>query len=267
MHLYLLALYIVCGALSGFFSGLLGIGGGLVVVPILTAIFDYSLGNSQEHIMHMVVATSLTASIFTSMASAKAHTKKNAVKWNIAKLMSISIVIGTLIGIFAASYFSSATLRVIIVAFLFFVATQILFDLYPAAKQEAPKNMFYRVMGAIIGFISSLVGLAGGSLFVPFLRYTGLNMHVAVGTSSALACAIAGAGALGYAIAGLGISNLPEWNIGYINIPAMLGIAITSVFFAPLGVRISHALPVNTLKRIFAIFLYITATRMLVTLF
>lgn len=265
--MYIFILYIACGALSGFFSGLLGIGGGLVVVPLLTAIFEYSMGSSVEHIMHMVVATSLTASIFTAMASARAHTKKNAVKWHIVKQMFIYIILGTLSGTFVASYFSSASLRVIIVLFLFFVATQILFDLYPKPKEEAPKNIFYRIMGMIIGFISSLVGLAGGSLFVPFLRYTGLDMHMAVGTSSALAWAIAGAGALGYAVSGFGVDNLPAWNVGYINIPAMLGIAIASIFFVPLGVRISHALPVDILKRIFAIFLYLTATRMLVTLF
>lgn len=265
--MYLFILYIVCGALSGFFSGLLGIGGGLVVVPLLTAIFEYSIGNSSAHIMHMVVATSLASSIFTAMASARAHAKKNAVRWNVVRLMFFYIILGTSGGIFAASYFSSATLRVIIVLFLFFVATQIFWDLYPKAKQEAPKKILYRIMGTVIGFISSLVGLAGGSLFVPFLRYTGLDMHVAVGTSSALAWAIAGTGAFGYAVAGFGMNNLPAWSVGYINIPAMLGIAITSIFFVPLGVRISHALPVDILKRVFAIFLYITATRMLVSIF
>ena len=263
--MYVLTLYLLCGALSGFFSGLLGIGGGLVVVPILTAIFELSMGSSQTHIIHMVVATSLTASIFTALASAKAHAKKKAVQWDVVKLMFAYIVFGTGCGIFAASYISSESLAFIIVIFLFFVATQILFDLYPHPKEEHPKNSFYCIMGVIIGFISSLVGLAGGSLFVPFLRYTGLNIHIAVGTSSALAWAVAGSGALGYALSGLGVPNLPEWNIGYINIPAMLIIAGTSILFVPIGVTLSHALPVNTLKKIFALFLYITATRMLYT--
>lgn len=264
---YLLFLYIACGALSGFFSGLLGIGGGLIVVPLLTAIFEYSLGNSQGYLMHIVVATSLTSSIFTAIASTIAHAKKKAVVWHVVKQMVPYIILGAASGIFAASYISSASLRVIIVSFLFFVATQIYWDLYPVVKKEAPKNIFYHVMGAIIGFISSLVGLAGGSLFVPFLRYTGLNIHIAVGTSSALAWAIACVGAIGYAIAGIGVENLPEWNMGYINIPAMLSIAITSIFFVPIGVRISHALPVNVLKKVFAIFLYAVAIRMLLTIF
>lgn len=265
--MYLLLLYILCGALSGFFSGLLGIGGGLIVVPLLTAIFEYSMGNSHGYLMHMVVATSLTASTFTAIASTIAHAKKKAVMWHVVKAMVPYIILGAASGIFAASYISSSSLRVIIVAFLFFVATQIYWDLYPAVKKEAPSNIFYHIMGSVIGFISSLVGLAGGSLFVPFLKYTGLNMHIAVGTSSALAWAIACVGACGYAISGIGIENLPTENIGYINIPAMLCIAITSIFFVSFGVRISHALPVDTLKKVFAIFLYLVATRMLVTIF
>lgn len=263
----IILLYVGCGALSGFFSGLLGIGGGLVVVPLLTAIFMKNLGSSSEHIMHLVVATSLTASIFTAMSSAKSHSKKKAVEWNIVKHMALFIVLGTFIGVFVARFISSDVLGIIIVTFLFIVATQILFDLYPHTKEAIYSSRFYRIMGTTLGFISSLVGLAGGSLFVPFLRYTGLDMHLAVGTSSALSWFLACAGGIGYAIIGLGIAGLPEWSIGYVDIPAMLGIALPSIFFAPLGVRLSHALPVDLLKKIFAVFLYITATRMLMSMF
>ncbi len=255
-------LFIGCGMLSGFFSGLLGIGGGLVVVPLLSVIFEFLYGNNFQYLTHTVVATSLSASIFTSMASLKAHAKKEAVKWPIVKQMFVYILFGTSLGVFLASFISSHLLGSIIVAFLFFVATQMFFNLYPKPKRQNFSPMFYHVMGLILGFISSLVGLAGGSLFVPFLNYVGLDMHKAVGTSTGLALAIALAGSIGYIIVGISLPNLPDWHFGYLNIIAMLGIAIPSVLIAPFGVRISHALPVHVLKKIFAIFLYVIATRM-----
>lgn len=262
-----LAIFLVCGILSGIFSGLLGIGGGLIIVPLLIIVFEHTRQIPPDHIMHVVVATSLSASVFTSFSSAVAQTKRKCVLWDLVKVMSPFVILGTMLGASTANYFSADFLRWILIIFLFFVATQILFEIYPKKDAQNFSNFAYRVSGFIIGAFSSFVGLAGGSIFVPFLRYTTGDIHKAIGTSSALAWSLALSGGIGYIISGLGVTDLPNTTIGFIHVPALLCIALTSMFIAPLGVRLSHALPVPVLKKVFAVLLYATALRTLVTVF
>lgn len=262
-----LGTFIVCGILSGIFSGLLGLGGGLVIVPLLILVFEHTHQIPPHHIMHVVVATSLSASIFTSFSSAIAQTRRKCVLWDIVKVMSPFVILGTFLGASTANYFSANFMRWILIIFLFFVATQILFEIYPKKDAENFSKSAYRASGFVIGAFSSFVGLAGGSIFVPFLRYTTGDIHKAIGTSSALAWSLALSGGIGYIISGLGVSDLPKAAIGYIHVPALICIAATSMFIAPLGVRLSHALPVPVLKKVFAVLLYATALRTLVTVF
>lgn len=258
----LIFLYLACGAAAGFFSGLLGIGGGLVVVPLLTFIFGVQGNVAPEVAMHVAVATSLSSILFTSVSSARAHARRGSVDWHFVRGLAPGIVAGTLIGSFGAAYIPGFGLRAFFVMFLVCIATQMLLDLYPSARPAAPGPATLAGAGLIIGGVSSLVGLGGGSLTVPFLRWCGTTMHRAVGTSSAVAWPIAVAGTFGFVASGWENPLLPAWSLGYVNLPATLGIACTSVFFAPLGARLAHALPVPVLRRVFAVFLYATAADM-----
>lgn len=264
--MYYLVLYCISGIIAGFFSGLLGIGGGLVVVPVLILIFDQVAVIPTQNIMQMAVATSLACMVFTTIASARAHAKKKTVLKDVVKAMMIPVMLGTFSGSYIASLFSVSFMRIFFTCYLFFVATQIFLDYMPYCQKNIPGVGILRTFGLVIGVISGLVGLGGGSLFVPFLRYFGTTMHVAVGTSAGLAWSISASGTIGYMFVGYGVSGLPALSIGYIYLPAFLAITIFATCTAPFGVKIGHALPVQKLRKIFAIFLYITAIRMLYTI-
>ena len=263
----ILFLYILCGATAGFLSGLLGIGGGLVVVPLLNMIFRLQGDIPSELIMHLAVGTSLSSILFTAVSSARSHAKRGGVLWDYVKGLAPAIVLGTLSASWLASRMSTAGLRGFFVIFLVCVATQMLIDFYPHPRKNMPGQGALAAAGFTIGSVSSLVGLGGGSMSVPFLRWCGVEMRKAVGTSAAISWPIAVTGTIGFIIVGWNAPYLPEWSLGYISLPATLGIACSSVFFAPLGVKLSHALPVSTLRRFFAVFLYLTACEMLWNIF
>ncbi len=256
-------LYLLCGAAAGFLSGLIGIGGGLVVVPLLNMIFRLQGNIAPEMIMHVAVATSLSSILFTAVSSTRAHARRNAVLWGYVRGLAPAIVLGTFCAAGLASRMSTQGLRIFFVIFLFFIATQMFFDMYPHARKTMPGKAGLALAGFIIGGVSSLVGLGGGSMSVPFLRWSGVEMRHAVGTSAAISWPIAVAGTLGFFYVGWGVPNLPPWSIGYVNLPATLGIACSSVLLAPLGARLAHSMPVAALRRFFAVFLYVTACEML----
>ena len=263
----ILFLYLLCGAAAGFLSGLLGIGGGLVVVPLLNMIFELQEKIPSELIMHLAVGTSLSSILFTAFSSVRSHAKRGGVLWSYVKGLSPAIVAGTLSAAWLTSHMSTSALRGFFVIFLVCVATQMLFDFYPHPRKAMPGKAALTAAGLTIGGVSSLVGLGGGSMSVPFLRWCGVPIRQAVGTSAAISWPIAVAGTLGFIIVGWNAPNLPEWSLGYVSLPATLGIACSSVLFAPLGVRAAHALPVAALRRIFAVFLYVTACEMLWNIF
>ena len=260
----ILFLYILCGATAGFLSGLIGIGGGLVVVPLLNMIFRLQNDIPQELIMHLAVGTSLSSILFTAISSTRSHARMGGVLWKYVLGLSPAIVIGTLCASWLASRLSTAGFFVV---FLVCIATQMLFDFYPHPRKTMPGRTALAAAGFTIGGVSSLVGLGGGSMSVPFLRWCGVEMRQAVGTSAAISWPIAISGTVGFIIVGWGDPQLPAWSLGYVSLPATLGIACSSVFFAPLGVRVAHAVSVPALRKFFAIFLYVTAGEMLWNLF
>lgn len=256
------ALYFAAGAVSGVLSGLLGIGGGTVIVPILVFIFS-SLNFPQPHIMHMALGTSLATIILTSISSARAHHAKQNVHWGVVRRIAPGIVIGTLLGAVLAGQMNTLLLKSIFAVFVLLIATQLLMNFTPAAHRQLPGRLGIALMGGFIGVISSLVGIGGGSVTVPFLIYCNFNARYAIGTSAAVGLPIAIAGTAGFIITGLAVDNLPEYSVGYLYLPALAGIAIASMFTAPLGAKLAHILPVPVLKRLFALLLYIVGLKML----
>jgi uncharacterized membrane protein YfcA len=254
--------YCAIGAVAGVLAGLLGIGGGLVIVPVL--IYTLTLQRVEhEVIMHMALATSMASIIFTSIASFKAHARHGAVRWEIVKKITPGILVGTFLGSCLASAMPTLWLKGVFVVFLYTMAWQMLAKKKPKASREMPGVAGISAVGGLIGVISSLVGIGGGSLSVPFMLWCNVVVHHAIGTSAAIGLPIAVAGTIGYVWNGWSVANLPDYSLGYVYLPACLGIVAFSMLTAPFGVRLAHRLPVDTLKQVFAVLLLLLATKML----
>ena len=254
-------LYLGVGAIAGVLAGLLGVGGGLVIVPMLVFCFTLQ-GLPNEHIMHIALGTSLASIMFTSVSSFMAHHRKGAVNWTVVKKISAGILIGTFGGTWIAAGLSTGFLKGFFVIFLYYVATQMVLDRKPSASRELPGNAGMFSAGGIIGVVSSLVGIGGGSLSVPFMIWCNMPVHNAIGTSAAIGFPIAVAGCIGYLVNGFKVASLPPFSLGYVYLPALAGIAVASVVTAPLGAKLAHSLPVRQLKKIFALLLFLVATKM-----
>jgi uncharacterized membrane protein YfcA len=215
-------------------------------------------------IMHMALGTSLASIMFTAVASFRAHQKRNAVHWDVVRKFAIGIITGTFLGACIAAQLSTRFLKGFFVVFLYYVTIQLLIDRKPKPSSQIPGHAAMFGVGNMIGIVSSLVGIGGGSLSVPFMIWRNMTVHHAIGTSAAIGFPIAMAGTIGYIYNGLTVQGLPAYSVGYIYLPALLGIVVTSVLTAPLGVRLAHSLPVDRLKRIFAFLLLAVATRMLI---
>jgi len=257
----IMVMYVAVGLIAGGLAGLLGMGGGLVIVPMLVFCF-VKQGLQPEVIMHLALGTSLASMMFTSFSSFISHHRRGAVDWLIVRRIVPGILIGAFLGTFVASHLSTNFLKVFFAVYLYAVASQMIFNKKPKPSREIPGNAGMVVVGGMIGAASALVGIGGGSLSVPFMLWWNVAAHRAIGTSAAIGFPIAIAGAIGYIINGLNEASLPAYCFGYVFLPALVGIVITSIITAPVGAKLAHALPVNQLKRIFAIFLYVIATKM-----
>jgi uncharacterized protein len=260
---FLIIELLVLGVGTGFLAGLLGIGGGMIMVPFLTYIMS-TRGAAPDLAVKMAIATSMATIIFTSISSVRAHHKRGAVRWDIVKGLAPGIVIGGLVaslGVFAL--LKGSWLAIFFGLFVTFSATQMFLDKKPAPTRQMPGTAGQFAGGGVIGFLSGLVGAGGGFISVPFMAWCNVAIHNAVATSAALGFPIAVVNAIGYAISGQGVSGLPAGSLGYIWLPALGLIAITSVFMAPVGAKAAHAMDVKHLKRVFACILYVLAAYML----
>ena len=264
--LTVIAIYLILGLCAGILSGLLGIGGGLVIVPMLVASLTWQ-HIPDQFIMHLALGTSMATIIFTSVSSFMAHHRRGAVHWKIVRQVIPGILIGTFLGSCVAARLSGPFLKGVFVIFLYYVASQMLTNKKPKPSRQIPGNTGMFGVGNIIGGVSSLVGIGGGTLSVPFMMWCNVPVHEAIGTSAAIGFPIAIAGTLGYIYNGLHTAGLPAYSFGYAYLPALAGIVSASVLTAPLGVRLAHSLPVPKLKRVFAILILVVGTRMLISLF
>lgn len=258
--------YFGFGAIAGIIAGLLGVGGGIVVVPALYFLFT-AQGLPQAHIMQMALGTSLATIVFTSVASFRAHDRRGAVRWDIFKSITPGILLGSFCGSWLAAQLSTKFLKGFFVVFLYYVSIQMLLNIKPKPSRHIPATAGMCATGGLVGLISNLVGIGGGTITVPFFTWCNIPIHVAVGTASAIGFPIAIAGTIGYLVNGLGVSDLPGLSLGYIYLPALIGIVAVSTLTAKYGAKLAHALPVATLKRVFAVFLLLMATRMLWSMF
>lgn len=259
----ILFFYLLTGVAGGLLAGLLGIGGGIVIVPALYYLFSWQ-GFSGGHIMQLAVATSLMTIVVTAVASIRAHHLRGAVQWPTLMLLLPGIIAGAVCGGLLARWIASDWLRILFGLFEIVVALQIGFGARPVAHRSLPGSAGMTAAGGVIGGLSALLGIGGGTLTVPFLLWCNVTIHKAVATAAACGLPIAVAGALTFILSGWSVPDLPAHSLGYVYWPAALAIVSTSFLTAPLGARLAHALPVMTLRRLFAVLLAIIGLRMLV---
>lgn len=251
------------GVVSGVAAGLLGIGGGAVIVPALSTALLW-MGFDSEVVQHVAVGTSLAIIIPTGIMSARAHQKRGALDMDVFKLWAPFIVAGTFIGGLMAGWYSGDVLRIVFAVMAFVIAANIVFSFQTKLMGHLHSSKpTHRGAAFVVGYLSSLMGIGGGSLTVPTLVAFGQTMHKAVGTSAAIGVAIALSGTLGFLISGWGVSDLPPLSLGYINLVALVLVGAMAAVCAPFGAALAHRMDQKTLKYVFAIFLVAVGLNML----
>jgi uncharacterized protein len=251
----------VLGTATGFLAGLLGMGGAMLMVPTLTFLLR-ARGYPVDLTAKIAIATSLSTICFTSLSSLRAHHQRGAVLWPIVKLLTPGLVVGGLLGAHLAVALPARVLGMLFGAFLVFAATQMVVNRKPKASRSLPPPVGTAAVGLGIGTLASLVGAGGAFMSVPFMTWCNVKIHQAVGTSAALGFPIALAGTLGYIWAGRDLPHLPG-TVGYLYLPGLAFLAVTSMLLAPLGARTAHRMDVRLLRRLFALVLYALAGYML----
>jgi len=251
----LIAELALIGVCTGFLAGLLGIGGGMLMVPFLTIILT-ARGYPADYTVKAAVATSLATICFTSLSSVRAHHQRGAVLWHVVRVLAPGILVGSLVGARVAVALPGKVLGVLFAAFVAFSATQMFLNRRPEPSRTLPGPAGMFGVGVVIGWLSSMVGAGGAFVSVPFMTWCNIRIHQAVGTSSALGFPIALAGTAGYVWAGLDLPQMPPASAGYLFLPGLVVISIASMAMAPLGARTAHRMDIQPLKRVFAVVLY-----------
>jgi len=254
--------YLAIGLIAGFLAGLLGIGGGALIVPMLVFVFT-AQHFPPEHLLHVALGTSMSTIVFTSLSSMRAHHAHGAVDWRIARALAPGMLAGSFCAALLAGWLPTRPLAMLFTALVFLVGTQLLLDLKPRTTRELPGGAGLFAAGAVIGGVSSLAAAGGAFLAIPFLAWCNVPLRRAIGTASATGLPIALAGSAGYVVQGWGAPGLPEASLGYIYLPALGLIVVPSMLAAPFGARLAHRLPVKRLRMVFALMFYALALRML----
>jgi uncharacterized protein len=257
--------YLAIGAVAGFLAGLLGIGGGAIIVPLLVAAYS-AQGLPQEHLLHIALGTSMATIFFTSLSSMRAHHQRGAVDWAVTRAMSPGILTGSFGAALVAGLLPTRPLAIIFTALVSYAAVTMFFDLRPKQTRELPGPAGIFLAGAAIGIAASLFAAGGAFLSIPFLAWCNMPLRRAIGTAAANGFPIALAGSAGYIVQGWQVPGLPAGALGFIYLPAFALIVATSMLIAPLGARTAYLLPVKQLRIIFALMMLGMAVRMLATL-
>ncbi|OOS04649.1 hypothetical protein SAMN02745664_10344 [Moraxella cuniculi DSM 21768] len=259
--------FVLAGSIAGLCAGLFGVGGGMVIVPALIWILAY-YGIPNDIVPHIAVGTALATIILTSISSMTAHHKRGGVRWEIFRHMAKGLVLGSLVGAWVATLISGEALQAVLGAGAVLMAIKMLF--FPnqeksTASPQAPYQQGFA--GIIIGMLSAIFGIGGGSLTVPYLSHNGIAMKQAVGTSAACGLPIAIAGALGFIWFGQagGTTTGIDGLIGFVHIGAFVSISIASFIMAKVGAKLAHILPAQTLKRAFGALLMIVGVQLIVS--
>ncbi|GGI69468.1 sulfite exporter TauE/SafE family protein [Shewanella gelidii] len=255
---------VVLGSFVGFMAGLLGIGGGLIIVPALLYILPFA-GIEVAYPTHIAIATSLAAIILTSASSARAHHKRGNIPWELFKPMLPGIILGAIVAGSISELISAEDLKRIFAVFVVLMAIQMAFPFKSEVEKELPGKPVLFAVSMCIALIAGLMGIGGGVLLVPYLTWSGLQMRKAVGFSSATGLMIASSGTIGYIIAGWDVTDLPTGAIGFIYLPALVGIVVTSMLTAPLGVKAASTWPTPVLKKIFAVLLAVIGLKLMLS--
>ncbi len=256
---------LVLGSVVGVLAGLLGIGGGLVIVPAFIYMLQHLLGIGIEHGMPMAIATSLSTVIFTGLSSARVHYKLGNIDKKIVVLCAIGIAIGASLGAYSATLISGVLLQRIFAGLVILVALQMMFGRNRVSQIRLGKVMLTSI-GLSTGFIAALMGIGGGALIVPVLVWFQVNIKKAIGCAALCGVVIAAFGTASFIISGWNAPYLPAYSLGYVYLPATLGIVMTSMITAPIGAKLTARLDTKKLKRIFAVFLVIVSIRMIIGL-
>jgi uncharacterized membrane protein YfcA len=256
--------YAAIGAAVGFFAGMLGIGGGAIMVPLLVILFE-AQGLPKSQILHLAVGTGMATILFTSVASVRAHAARGAIRWDIALNITPGILLGGLFGSWIASYIPALWFAAAFTVVIYVAATNMLLDRKPKPSRQPPGFPGMTAFGFVVSAVSAFTAIGGAFMTVPFMLWCNVPMLSAIGTAAAIGFPIALSGTAGFIAAGLREGGLPSYSLGFVYLPAVAGIVVSRMLMAPVGAAAAHRLPTVWLKRTFAVLFYVMATRMLLT--
>ena len=256
-------IYVITGALAGLIAGVLGIGGGMIIVPALLYIFQNTNDVPQDMLMHFAAGSSLAIMIFTAQASVRAHVRRGGVLWSAYYHLQPGIIFGAILGALLADRLPTYWLRVILGVFLLLIAAEMIFNPHVPSRKGFPGPWVNRLVSGVIGFKSGLLGIGGGALIIPYLTYCGVERRQTAGVSAMCTLTIGIIGTISFMITGSMEAGIPAWSTGYVYWPAVVGVAIPSMIFAPMGAHLTYKLPVNHLKHAFIVVLLLAAFNLL----
>jgi uncharacterized membrane protein YfcA len=257
--------YLGVGAAVGFLAGLLGVGGGMITVPMLVFVFT-AKGFPASHLMHLSLATAMATIPFTSASSVRAHHVRGGVDWRVVRGMLPGLATGALLGALVAGGVPSRALAVFFTAFIFYASGNMMLEVRPKPTRQLPGRLGLGIAGGVVSFLASFLAAGAAFMTVPFMTWCNVPLKRAIGTAAAIGFPLSLGSSIGYVYAGWNVGGLPRGSLGFVYVPALALIVATSILTAPLGARVSHHLPVRRLRVVFALLLFLLALHMLLSL-